>query len=409
MKVDARIAAFLKERIGLDAGPVGKSTIERAVLQRQRALHATSSAAYWEQLQASVAEQQALIDAVVVPETSFFRYPESFRALVSLALQRAGTVGRPLRLLSAPCSTGEEPYSIAMALLDAGLLPVQFQIDAVDISPQLIARASAGHYRKNSFRGDALAFRDRHFSADELGYQLHPQVQKQVRLRTANLLEPESLRVDALYDFVFCRNLLIYFNLATQESVLATLTRLAHQDGYLFVGPAEASLLSRLGLQGIAAPQSFAFHLKKPAAVSQPVAVAPTTSLPLPRAPARRPSVPARPQPPLSRPATAASNDPIAAIADLANAGKTAEALSLCEQELGRQGPSAPIFYWLGLLNDAAGRALPAQEYYRKALYLDPQHRESLVHLAALLEARGDSAAAKRLQARAARGAGKHV
>ncbi|ONH49657.1 hypothetical protein BLL36_28770 [Pseudomonas cedrina subsp. cedrina] len=74
-----------------------------------------------------------------------------------------------------------------------------------------------------------------------------------------------------------------------------------------------------------------------------------------------------------------------------------------CEHYLNHHPPAAQVFYWLGLLSDVAGNALEAQGYYRKALYLDPQHPQALMHLAALLEAQGDNAGARRLQARAAR------
>lgn len=78
-----------------------------------------------------------------------------------------------------------------------------------------------------------------------------------------------------------------------------------------------------------------------------------------------------------------------------------------CERQLAARGPSATVFYWLGLLSDVAGQEQEAQDFYRKALYLEPQHAEALAHLAALLAARGDHAGARRLQQRAARGVNK--
>jgi len=93
----------------------------------------------------------------------------------------------------------------------------------------------------------------------------------------------------------------------------------------------------------------------------------------------------------------------LANIAALANEGKSAEARAACEQYLRSHEPVAQVFYWLGLLSDVAGSALEAQGFYRKALYLEPQHPEALMHLAALLQAQGDTAGARRLQERAAR------
>ena len=90
-------------------------------------------------------------------------------------------------------------------------------------------------------------------------------------------------------------------------------------------------------------------------------------------------------------------------IAALANEGKSFDARAACESYLRRHEPVAQVFYWLGLLSDVAGSALEAQGFYRKALYLEPQHPDALMHLAALLQSQGDTAGARRLQARAAR------
>jgi chemotaxis protein methyltransferase WspC len=93
----------------------------------------------------------------------------------------------------------------------------------------------------------------------------------------------------------------------------------------------------------------------------------------------------------------------LATIAALANEGKSAEARAACERYLQQHEPVAQVFYWLGLLSDVAGNAMEAQGYYRKALYLAPQHPEALAHLGALLASQGDVAGAQRLQERAAR------
>jgi chemotaxis protein methyltransferase WspC len=93
----------------------------------------------------------------------------------------------------------------------------------------------------------------------------------------------------------------------------------------------------------------------------------------------------------------------LANVAALANEGKSAEARAACDNYLRHHEPVAQVFYWLGLLSDVAGSVLEAQGFYRKALYLDPQHADALMHLAALLQSQGDTAGARRLQDRAAR------
>ncbi|MBT2338861.1 MULTISPECIES: CheR family methyltransferase [Pseudomonas] len=412
MNNDQRFFDFLKERIGLDVTSVGTAIIERAVRQRILAVPGRTADEYWQSLQHSTQEQQALIEAVIVPETWFFRYPESFSTLARLAGKRLAAINhlRALRILSLPCSTGEEPYSIAMALLDAGLGPHQFKVDGLDVSPLSVERAREARYYRNSFRGADLGFRERHFVADDEGYRLSERVREQVRLQVGNLLDPALLINEAPYDFVFCRNLLIYFDQPIQRRVFEVLKRLTHQEGVLFIGPAEGSLLGRLGMRSIGVPQSFAFS-RQGVADPQPLPALIPTPPPLP---VRQP--PSRIVPPLVRPrpfATSVAPVPepkssdaatlLAHIAALANSGKSAEARAACEQYLRSHPPAAHVFYWLGLLSDMAGSALQAQGFYRKALYLEPQHAEALVHLAALLASQGDVAGARRLQERAAR------
>ncbi|OWQ40599.1 chemotaxis protein CheR [Pseudomonas lactis] len=410
MSNDPRFFAFLKERIGLDVASVGEAIIERAVRQRCQSSQSPSAEAYWQHLQTSHDEQQALIEAVIVPETWFFRYPESFATLARLAQARLAEINqmRALRILSLPCSTGEEPYSIAMALLDAGLAPHQFKVQGMDVSPLSVERARRGVYGKNSFRGADLEFRDRHFTEDAGSYRIADRVREQVRLQVGNLLDPALLANEPTYDFVFCRNLLIYFDQPTQKQVFDVLKALTHVDGVLFIGPAEGSLLGRHGMRSIGVPQSFAFsrHVEP---TPPPAPLVKPTPAPLPQR--RAAPIPLKPRPfstvsphvPPVKGVPTDAGDLLSEIATLANEGKSAEARAACERYLSSHPPAAQVFYWLGLLSDVAGSALEAQGYYRKALYLEPQHPQALMHLAALLESQGDSAGARRLQARAAR------
>lgn len=427
MNDDSRFFRFLKDRIGLDVASVGEAIVERAVRQRCSASGAPDSDAYWQLLISSPTEQQALIEAVIVPETWFFRYAESFATLGKLATARLAALGnaRPLRILSLPCSTGEEPYSIAMALFDTQLSAQQFKVDAIDISPLSIGRAQRGLYGKNSFRGHDLSFRDRYFTAVEQGFQIADRVRERVDFQPGNLLDP-GLASRAAYDFVFCRNLVIYFDQPTQKHVFEVLKRLTHQDGVLFIGPAEGSLMASIGMRSIGIAQSFAFRhapLDAPVMKSPLVGSAAPAAIGGLRSPVTRPApAPARPLPRLApRPVVAASGGAsgdaalsrenavalLSNIASLANQGRTADARAVCERYLREHEPIAVAFYWLGLLSEVEGNTSEAQGFYRKALYLEPQHAESLAQLAALLAARGDAAGARRVHDRAARGADK--
>ena len=154
MIADLRFARFIKELIGLDVDSIGASVVEGILRYRQQQAGQADLEAYWQLLQRSAEEVKALVDALLVPETWFFRYGESFTALTRLVWQRLGKQPRrPLRILSLPCSSGEEPYSIVMALLDAGIAAERFQVEAMDISEIQLQRARLGLYSRNSFRG----------------------------------------------------------------------------------------------------------------------------------------------------------------------------------------------------------------------------------------------------------------
>ncbi|MDH0304923.1 MULTISPECIES: CheR family methyltransferase [unclassified Pseudomonas] len=408
---ELRFFRFLQERIGLDVESVGAPMVERALRQRCAASQAMDLDDYWLRLQQSTDEQQALIEAVVVPETWFFRYPESFTALVGLAHKRLAELAgaRPLRILSLPCSTGEEPYSIAMALLDGGLTPGTFRIDGIDVSPSSVAKGEQATYGRNSFRGSDLAFRSRHFREVGDAHHLDERVRQQVSLQVGNVLDPALKGREGLYDFVFCRNLLIYFDVPTQQRVFEVLKHLTHAQGVLFIGPAEGSLLARLGMRPLGIAQSFAYVRQDDIAA----AITASAAMPVPRVlasslpPRVAPLPPRAPRPspvPVPRPASPDNEAQLlAAIARHANAGDSEQARVGCERYLQQFSPKAQIFYWLGLLSDMQADVAQAITHYRKALYLEPQHPEALMHLAALLASQGDEAGARRLQERAAR------
>ena len=413
----AELADLLHASMGLSAASIGPSAIARAVQERQSVCDAGDLHAYVERVRGSTTELQALIEAVVVPETWFFRDRHAFTALADMAQQRLRKVPEgSLSLLSLPCSTGEEPYSMAMALLDAGIPADRFRVDAVDISGRNLAQAARAVYGRNSFRGDELAFRDRHFDATAGGDRLREDVRQQVRFQQGNLFAADLLPGVAIYDAIFCRNVLIYFDRPAQDRALVVLNRLLHSDGVLFVAPAETALPASHDMVSTHEPLAFAFRK---------IGARPTA----PKRKAAAPLVPLVPRRliaeagPVRHGARAASATlavastagvlPLARSVDsaadldeatrLADQGHFVEAATSCEEHLRRSGPSAAAFYLMGLVRDATGSHADAATYYRKALYLDPNHYDTQIHLALLIEKQGDSAGAQVLRNRARR------
>ncbi|MCP3711168.1 methyltransferase [Paraburkholderia sp. CNPSo 3274] len=473
-QADPHFAAWLLDETGIDAESLGANALARAVGARaavtvevQADLHPAltrkewmsgaalpewAREAYWQRLTTTPAERQALIDALVVPETWFFREREAFAALARLGAKRlAAQPGEVLRVLSAPCSTGEEPYSAAMALLDAGLAHEQFAIDAIDISAQSIVAAARGVYGRNAFRGDGIGFRERYFEATPDGWRIAATVRRAVTFERANLfdwLAPHPVR----YDFIFCRNVLIYFDRAAQDRAIDLLRARLTAGGTIFVGPAETGLMMRHEMVSAYIPLAFGFRTPEPGATADhhpasPAAAVPLALTPLPviaataaapafgsapvftpldapvAAAARRPAPPRLALRPLhGAPAPRAAavvnahaaggestgSTPEAALADarrLADAGALDEAERLAAQAAQALTHNAGTWYLLGLIADAQGRTAVALAHYRKAIYLEPSHYEALTHLAALLEVQGDAEGARRLMRRAQRAA----
>lgn len=430
------IERLLAEHIGLDAESVGHELIARAVHERQRSSGALGSDAYLALLASSPAELQALVEAVVVSETWFFRDAAAFATLAREATGPwlASNASPTLRVLSLPCATGEEPYSIAAALLDAGFPPGRLAIEGADVSEQALVRARRAVYGNNAFRGNDVSFRERHFEPVPLGHRLRDDVRAVVSFRRANLLDADVTLGTGQYAAVFCRNVLIYLDRAAQRRAVGVLARLLGAGGLLFVGPSETSLVPHdfLPLQ---VPLAFGF--RKAAAArpdasqagprlvrrdAMPLASTTTGALPRQSPSARRPGAPA-PSPTAPRgacpestrgsagrqlaPAAAAKprspDEHLELVARLADRGELGEADRRCADHERQYGSSARLFYLMGLLREAQGELDQAAAYHKKALYLEPQHEEALTHLALLLDKQGDRAGAERLRERARR------
>jgi chemotaxis protein methyltransferase WspC len=401
------IIALLRETLGLDVASVGVSLIERAVKRRVNANDLQDISQYAELLQHSQPELQSLYEAVVIPETFFFRYPESFTALRQIVGEQFFG-SQKLRALSVPCSTGEEPYSIAMTLLDAGLSLEKFQIEAIDISTHLLDIARLGLFGSNSFRGSDLQFRNQYFQKTNAGFQLCDRVRQSVKFEQGNVLEEPFQFGREPYDFIFCRNLLIYFYPQAQGQTLESLRQLLTADGLLFVGSAETALLTQHGFSSVKKmPMAFAF--RKSASVAfhalpkqQPKVWSPSRADRAKGYHKAGLAVHKKAVDETVKHEKGRSPD-LAFAKQLADKGQLGEAAEICEVSLREQGPSARAFHLLGLIRDSAGDQHQASEFYRKALYLEPDHYDVLIHLALLKDKSGDSVAAKTLKNRAQR------
>lgn len=429
------IAAMLNRLIGLNETSIGSAGVQRAIAQAMRAAGYRHIDDYWRHLQGSQAAVSALVEAIVVPETSFFRNPESFLFLQRWAAQMLPLKDSelPLRLLSLPCSTGEEPYSIAMTLFEAGLSAEQFQIDAVDISEAALTQARQGLFNAYSFRqGQSLGanpevITNRYFRPQKDHFRLVDRVRSQVRFLSGNLADPFCLNGAEPYDVVFCRNLLIYFHETARDRALRTLHRLLKPDGLLFVGYAEASQIQPQQFVSFRSPQAFVYRRAGTASETPVAAVTPSpprlsmppsgvkaasaktdAAAPMPLTAPRDPVIlPASGQPPVKShsltPPAVPAVESLEEIRALADQGDLASAVTECDRYLHNHPTSAAAYRLLGEIYQAQGIENAAINAFRKAIYLDPTCVEVLLCLALIYEHQGQIGAAQRLRQRVQR------
>jgi chemotaxis protein methyltransferase WspC len=420
----ARIERMLQRTIGLDPTTVGLNLVESSVRRRMEACRVTDVESYGIRIANDPEELQELVEAVVVPETFFFRERAALDSLT--ALLRRGHFSpsphSPFRALSVPCSTGEEPYTIAMALLEAGLPAESMIVDGVDVSREAVKKARVGIYRAGSFRGEDQAYR-RFFTDTPDGASISPLVRQCVRFATGNVLEPAFRGGDALYHAIFCRNLLIYFDTDHQAQVIEHLDALLMPGGVLFVGAADTFAARRGGFVPAGPGLQFAFRrgseMSGGEATRSEVVAARRERTIASASPAATQStrstlstgsrIAAKPRAGSAAPATttpAPTVDPLAEISRLADAGRLAEAAELGESALSSGLATVEAFALLGAVNESLGNTERAERYYRRALFLQPDHRDALLHLALLVAQRGDGESAARLRERARRGGG---
>lgn len=399
-----KIIALLRETLGLDVASIGTGSVERAVKRRLSANNLQDLSQYAYFLQHSKPELQKLFEAVVIAETFFFRYPESFAALRKIVGEQFQFGAQKLRVLSVPCSTGEEPYSIAMTLLDAGLSMDQFQIDAIDISSESLETARQGLFGSNSFRGSELNFRNQYFQKTPAGFRIFDQVRQGVKFAQENILGESFVAGIQPYDFIFCRNLLIYFYHEARNQVLESLRELLIADGFLFVGPAETALLSEHGFSSVKMPMAFLFRKQEWLTLHPPLKPVRSPVKGYHKEAYRQPNwAIAKNRVPETVKGEIRTVPDLAFAEEMADKGQFGEAAEICELSLREEGPSARAFHLLGLIRDGAGDGHQASEFYRKALYLEPYHYDALIHLALLKDKSGDGAMAKILKERARR------
>ncbi len=346
---------WLRRSTGLQAERLGPARLERAVKQRWPLSGSASPEVYVQRLLQDPHEQQQLLEQLVVGESWFLREPRSFEQLRELAARERE---RPLRVLSCGCSGGEEPFSVVIALLEAGLPLGQLQVEAIDISAVALARAAEGLYGSHALRGLERGRLQRHFLPEEPGagsaasrsrrWRLRPEIRAAVRFHHGDLLHQlDRHRHD--WHAVFCRNVMLYLEDQARQELLQTIAERLTPQGMLVVAAAEALMVPSERYRTLPGGHGAAF-------TPIPMEVAPPVRAPLPPCPA-------------AKPAPAATSG---ALAPQQAAGEDRASL--------RPGDHLALARRL----HQAGQVEEAHTAARRCLYLDPGCRDAL-ELAALL------------------------
>jgi chemotaxis protein methyltransferase CheR len=257
------IAGVLARACGLSPEAGIRQTLHGAVLAAAEALGLDPREMVRRTLSGDEESIHALVEHSVIGETYFFRHPEQLQVL----RQHLFTAQAPLSIWSAGCASGEEPYTLAMALLEAGREGRGDRILATDVSERMLEKARIGVYGQWSLRHLPTSLLDRYFSGPPTAKSVLPEVRRPVELRRHNLaFDPVP---PGPFDLVVCRNVLIYFEPPSAAEVLYRLLEVVRPGGLLVLGPVEAPLAAPLELEWI--DDFGARLLRRPLASREPV------------------------------------------------------------------------------------------------------------------------------------------
>jgi chemotaxis protein methyltransferase CheR len=362
-------AALLASRVGMRLDPGERGRLARCVSDEQAALR-TGAADYLERLTSEPEILQRLVDRVSVQETAFFRDPRHFEVLTNDLLPR---LDGPVTVWSAGCSNGQEAYSIAMVLDEAGAQ--SWRVIATDIARPAVERARSARYAEREVVGVDERRRERYFVRDGGDFVVDGELTRRVDVLQHNLVTQPPPFERGSVQVVFCRNVLIYAGHPEIQGLLGWLEQFLRPDGWLFVGFSESLWQVSDGFRLVRFGDAFCYQ---PRGAGAPGASHTTSVHAAPGAggTARR----------------SPTGTTVGAPRHLARpAARARPAWTAVAPE-----ESALQLVGAGLVATSEGRLLDAVAAFRKAAYLEPELPLAHLHLAFALEASGDGAAARR-------------
>lgn len=236
------LAKLLKEKTGIDLGPTKQNMVYARLAKRLRALRLPSFRAYCDFIasDAGADELGATLNALTTNLTKFFRENHHFEHLAEQAIPEIRSRGRRLRIWSAGCSSGEEPYSIAITLRRAmpDLAQWDARILATDIDTEILRRAAGGIYSDEQIENVPADWRDKCFEPAGPGqHRVRAEIRSLISFKHLNLVGHWPMK--GPFDVIFCRNVVIYFDKDTQRVLFDRYANLLVPGGFLYIGHSE--------------------------------------------------------------------------------------------------------------------------------------------------------------------------
>ena len=245
-----KLSNFIYDEYGIKLTPVKKTMLESRLQKRLNALQMDSYKDYCDFVFSTQGRQQELIhmiDLVTTNKTDFFREPAHFDFLTNQILPEftSNTIVRPLKIWSAGCSSGEEPYTLAMVINEfcESQQPINYSIAATDLSTHVLNKAITAVYSEERVAGIPLQLKRKYFlkskDPSKKTVRIVPYLRNRVSFGRLNFMD-DSLDIASDFDIVFCRNVIIYFDKITQEKVINKLCDKVKPGGYFFLGHSES-------------------------------------------------------------------------------------------------------------------------------------------------------------------------
>jgi len=378
--------------IGLEPASIGEFSIEKSIKNTVLKLGHLNSKDLLKDISVSKNTLQILIEEIKVPETWFNRDTQAIIFLQNYIKDNYLNYPAklPLNILSAPCASGEEVYTIAIALLEIGLCKDDFKIIGSDISKECLSKAEKGVYTKSSMRSLSDEYICNYFDKFDYQYYLKDNIKNcNIKFINANLIKDLKNEISGNFDLIFSKNLLIYLNDDSRKKLLNNLNIWLKDDGVLFAGISEINYLTRNGFEQV--NHSMSFACKKKLSIPLPKKLSKSTPL-ISKSFSfstknNKPTIHNEHSRLVQSEEVISDIDTIRQLIEKENYN---DALKLCNSILSKNGLNDKVLFWKGMIFYLQADYSSSKDAFTKALYLDSNCYDALIYLSLIENQQGN-------------------